>query len=154
MLKIITSFCALPFDEVLDIYWVYAGRSWDHTSVQEFYGYLRDEFFPDGGVYALWEDGGTYVSAVRLLPWANGMLIAGLETKKQARNLGYATKLLRAVAEYARANEVCCLFSHVHKNNGTSAAVHAAMGFTLLRDNAKLLDGSVVSDHHTLILNL
>lgn len=153
MLKLISSLNALPFGEVVDIYSEYQGNPWSMNQVQDFYAYLKEDFFPNNGVYALWEEEGMYKSAVRLVPWENGILLTGLETKRQDRNRGYAKALLYAVAEYVEKDRGGILYAHVSKDNTASIATHRTCGFVVLSENAKLLDGSVLSDHYTLRLS-
>ncbi len=106
---------------------------------QDFATYLREDFFPGGGQYAVWQKAGKYVSALRLLPHQDGLLVAGLETAPDARNRGYAKALLEGV----RQSVAVPLYSHVDKKNGPSLAVHLGCGFRKISDSAKLLDGSV-----------
>lgn len=108
-----------------------------------FYTYLTECFFKTpGAAYALWEVDEAYVSALRLEPYRDGLLIAALETKPDRRNMGFATELLRAVRD--RWQEP--LYSHVSKQNGASLALHEKCGFQPIADHACYIDGSV--SHH------
>ena len=65
---------------------------------EDFYRYLRECFFrTPGAVYAVWEEGGSYVSALRLEPYRDGVLVTALETVPQQRRKGYAFRLLGEV---------------------------------------------------------
>ncbi len=107
--------------------------------------YLRHEFFLlEGTALAIWEENGTYVSALRLEPWEDGYLICGLETRKDQRGKGYATRLLMAVPA------VKPHYAHVAKTNGASLTAHKKAGFVVVKDTARYLDGSVDRKSYTL----
>lgn len=115
---------------------------------QDFYGYLHDVFFStEGAVYAVWEIGGQYVSALRLEPYRDGLLLAALETKPSERGRGYAKALVRQVLR-EKGGEV--IYSHVSHKNTPSIRVHQACGFEKISDTAVYLDGSVNSRCMTL----
>lgn len=108
---------------------------------QEFYQYLKQVFFKtDGAAYLVWEDAGRYVSALRLEPYRDGLLLEALETAPEQRRKGYAAKLLRAALEFAEGQKI---YSHVHKRNVPSLEVHKAAGFIRIREDAVYADGSV-----------
>lgn len=114
---------------------------------QDFYQYLRESFFTaDGAVYAIWEENGVYLSALRLEPFEDGLLIAALETAPAHRRQGYGEKLLRAVQEAFPQK----LYSHVSKKNAASLAIHKKCGFTQVLAYAKYIDGSVAHNAVTL----
>lgn len=115
---------------------------------QEFYDYLSQVFFSiPGAVYYVWEEGGSYVSALRLEPYRDGLLLEVLETAPQCRCRGYARRLIREVqALYPDA----VLYSHVHKHNRASLAVHGSCGFQKTLDYARCIDGSVLRTSVTL----
>lgn len=53
---------------------------------QNFYQYLQNNFFcNEGVVYAIWEEDGQYISALRLEPYQDGLLLEALETKPSYR---------------------------------------------------------------------
>ena len=114
---------------------------------QSFYQYLSEVFFlTAGAVYAVWVENGSYVSALRLEPYEDGLLLEALETAPAYRRKGYAEKLLRAVqAEFPQK-----IYSHVSKRNTPSLAVHKKCGFRQVLDYAKYIDGSVVRNAITL----
>lgn len=108
----------------------------------DFYEYLRQRFFrTPGAMYALWEEDGSYVSALRLEPYRDGMLVTALETSPEARRRGYAQRLLAAVLEQAAGP----VYSHVAWENHPSMCLHQKLGFRKIQDTALYLDGSV--DH-------
>lgn len=116
---------------------------------QDFYQYLKECFFPtDGAVYAIWEENGEYISALRLEPYKDGLLLAALETAPAFRRNGYARKLMEAVLEaFAEHN----IYSHISKGNLPSLSLHEACGFRKIAESAVYLDGSVNARAVTLL---
>ena len=114
---------------------------------QSFHQYLKEVFFPmAGSVYAIWVEKDVYVSALRLEPYEDGLLLEALETAPAYRRKGYAEKLMRAVQmEFPQK-----IYSHVSKKNTASLAVHKKCGFRQVLDYAKYIDGSVVRNAVTL----
>ena len=114
---------------------------------QSFYQYLQEGFFSvSGAVYAIWLEEGIYVSALRLEPYEDGLLLEALETAPAYRRKGYAEKLIRAVqAEFSQK-----IYSHVSKKNTPSLMVHQKCGFRQVLDYAKYIDGSVARNAVTL----
>ena len=103
--------------------------------------YLQDVFFrTDGAVLAVWEENGTYVSALRLEPYKDGLLLNALETAPIHRKKGYAARLIRAVQENMGNVKI---YSHVNKRNVPSLKTHEACGFRVISDCAVFLSGSV-----------
>lgn len=114
---------------------------------QSFYQYLQESFFPTkGAVYAIWEEGGVYMSALRLEPYEDGLLLEALETAPAYRRKGYAEKLIRSVQEKFLQK----IYSHVSKHNTPSLAVHEKCGFRQILDHARYIDGSVARNAVTL----
>lgn len=115
---------------------------------QDFYQYLKTVFFPvDGAVCAIWEEKGRYVSALRLEPYGDGLLLEGLETAPSARRKGYAENLILAVQDRFGEKKI---YSHVHKGNIPSLKIHKKCGFQIICDHAVYIDGSVNSRCFTL----
>ena len=108
---------------------------------ESFYQYLRQVFFATpGAVYALWETEGEYRAALRLEPYKDGFLLAALETAPACRRQGYGRQLIQAVqAQFADKR----IYSHVHKKNLPSLAIHADCGFQRVSEQATYIDGSV-----------
>lgn len=114
---------------------------------QDFYDYLRGEFFSQpGDRYCLWTVDGTYVSALRLQNYQDGLLLEALETHPNYRGEGYAKRLIRAVLETVEGQRV---YSHISPRNGPSLAVHKACGFQKILNHSVYADGSVNSRCHT-----
>lgn len=115
---------------------------------QDFYQYLRECFFPtEGAFYAVWEEDGQYVAALRLEPYQDGLLLEALETRPDMRRRGYAKTLIRSVLEVTREIRV---YSHVSKRNLPSLRAHYACGFEIWMDYAVYADGSVLQNSYTL----
>lgn len=108
---------------------------------QDFYGYLSESFFRvQGAVYMIWQLDGRYVSALRLEPYRDGLLLEALETAPDCRRRGYARELVRAVLEQHAGMKV---YSHVGKKNIASLRTHEACGFRRIQEYAVYIDGSV-----------
>lgn len=108
-----------------------------------FYQYLHDTFFPVRGArYAVWVEQGRYVSALRLEPYRDGLLLEALETLPDRRRQGYAAMLIQAVQALPGMGKI---YSHVSKRNLPSQAVHKKCGFRVVADQAVYIDGSVNS---------
>lgn len=145
------SFCQLMevYEESNRISAECSGNSSLLQQEQLFYDYLSQVFFPTPGAkYALWQEAGSYVSALRLEPYRDGLLVAGLETAPAFRRRGYARKLLKAVQEHFSSGK---LYSHVSKGNAASLALHTALGFRQISNHAVYIDGSVDSRSVTLL---
>ena len=114
---------------------------------QDFYQYLRECFFAtEGAIYALWVIDGQYVSALRLEPYQDGLLLEALETAPEHRHKGYASKLIRAVLEWVGNQKV---YSHVSKRNAASLRTHEKCGFHRIMEHAVYADGSVLTSSCT-----
>ncbi|MBP3672329.1 MAG: GNAT family N-acetyltransferase [Oscillospiraceae bacterium] len=109
---------------------------------QDFYNYLSQVFFrTDGAVYLIWEERGKYVSALRLEPYQDGLLLEALETAPDQRQKGYAkTLILAALGEFDGKK----IYSHVSKRNTPSIRTHEVCGFEKILDHAVYADGSVL----------
>ena len=108
---------------------------------QDFYQYLSEIFFrTSGAAYLIWEEQGKYISALRLEPYRDGLLLEALETLPEMRKRGFAEKLVKAALEYAGDIAV---YSHVSKKNAASLRTHEKCGFEKILDYAVYADGSV-----------
>ena len=118
---------------------------------QMFYQYLHDVFFKtENAFYAVWLEAGEYVSALRLEPYKDGYLLAGLQTHCKRRNNGYAESLVGAVIDNMKeCNKYLKIYAHVKKDNVASIRVHEHCGFKKIADLAVYIDGSVASDAYT-----
>lgn len=115
---------------------------------ERFYQYLRESFFSvPGALYALWVQDGAYVSALRLEPYRDGLLLEALSTHPEHRRKGYATALIRAVQAYVGVGKI---YSHVGKKNTPSRKTHESCGFRILSNQAVYIDGSVNSRAYTM----
>lgn len=145
MLYLANSLKQLRFGELMEVYIEGNGKQAESGGLlqaeQEFYQYLRECFFqtPDA-VYAIWVENNKYISALRLEPYKDGLLLNALETAPQHRNQGYACKLLNAVLTQFAGKKI---YSHVGKENAPSLAVHKKCGFQKISDFAAYIDGSV-----------
>lgn len=111
---------------------------------QEQYDYLRNVFFQiPCAVICVLQEAGRYVSAVRVEPYRDGMLLTALETMPECRNRGYAVKLLTEVQLWQEQQGDVVLYSHIDHENAASIAVHKKCGFVKISDTAAYLDGSV-----------
>lgn len=118
---------------------------------QSFYQYLKEDFFTvQGACYAVWEQGGAYVCALRLEPYRDGLLLEALETTPAQRRKGYAVNLIKAVMELLKQNEIKCIYSHVNKKNIPSLKTHFSCGFERVLEHAVYIDGSVMQNSCTL----
>ena len=108
---------------------------------QDFHQDLRECFFrTEGAMYAVWTEQGDYVSALRLEPYQDGLLLEALETAPNHRRKGYAAALIRAVLELP---EISKVYAHVHKKNIASLRTHESCGFRRVLEHAVYIDGSV-----------
>lgn len=137
MLKIVKKLSQLNFAELMR---VYSPNSLQ--AEQDFYDYLRRDFFRQEGVfYAVWEEDGVYISALRLEPFRDGLLLEGLETRPERRRQGYAKNLLSQVLNETKKP----VYSHIHKKNAASQAVHMVCGFVKIQNCAVYIDSSADS---------
>lgn len=114
---------------------------------QEFHQYLRECFFAtEGALYAIWAVDGRYVSALRLEPYQDGLLLEALETAPNQRRKGYAKELIRAVRNTFPGTRI---YSHIHKRNIPSIRTHEACGFRRILHYAVYADGSVLRSSDT-----
>lgn len=101
-------------------------------------------------VCCLWRVEGRYVCCVRREAYRDGFLLTCLETAPEERRKGYASLLLSAVI--AREKEVGRVpaYVHVHKHNKASIALHTELGFRVIADVARLVDGTVSTSFYTM----
>lgn len=160
MLRLIETMKQLPFSQMMAVYVEGNLKNGQENypdepeyrqvflAEQDFYTYLQEMFFSvEGAIYALWEENGRYVSALRLEPYKDGLLLEALETAPDCRGKGYAKALIRSVQEKFAGTKI---FSHVSKGNLPSLAVHETCGFCRISEQAVYIDGSVNSRACTL----
>lgn len=156
MLRIVDSMRRLPFRALMKIYGQtnaqvarrhYGDVSFDRGLAMveaSFYEDLQCGFFSiPHARYCLWLEEETPVSALRMEPWRDGVLLTALETAPDRRNKGYASALLRAVQAYAAEQGIYKLYSHIYNRNVASIHLHEKCGFRRISDTAAYLDGSV-----------
>lgn len=163
MLIIARSIVELRFDDLMEIYIEgnreHGAELWPEKTLEEqmtlskqdFRSYLEENFFSKSdAVYAIWETEGRYVSALRLEPNRDGLLLEALETAPEQRRKGYASALIRAVQGLLREQGTFKLYSHVSKQNTASMATHERCGFRRFLDHAVRVDGSVNPNAYTM----
>ena len=129
--KCVSDLRVFTLAEVYDLFTLQEG--------QDFYGFLSEDFFPDG-ICCIWEENGRYVAALRLQRWNDGWLLEGLQTHRDHRRKGYAKALITAVLEELQLDKI---YVHIQRDNIPSIALHQACGFQKILDHAVYLDGSV-----------
>ena len=108
---------------------------------QDLRQYLQEVFFrTPGALCCIWEESGRYVSALRLEPYRDGLLIEALETAPGQRRKGYGRALIQAVQEVYSGRT---LYSHIDKQNAASRELHQSCGFEKVEDFVVYIDGSV-----------
>ena len=152
MLVLARSLRDLDFEQLMSVYAESNGKSGGEKysgeplsrqralAERDFYEYLLDFFRTRGALYAVLEQEGIYVSALRLEPFQDGLLVEALETAPDTRGKGWATALLTEVLGLPQCK---ILYSHVRCRNLASRRVHEKCGFHVFRDFARYLDGSV-----------
>lgn len=158
MLEIVRSMGALDFEELMGVYRESNEENAQDQGIsvaqveQNFASYLREDFFRQkDAFYCLWKENGRTVSALRLEPFEDGLLLEALETMSEQRQKGYGKTLTLAALDYVKNEYGKPVYSHVWKQNHASMALHGVCGFTQVLDYAKLIDGSVNTSHVTLV---
>lgn len=159
MLKIVRNMAQLPFSQLAAVYehsnreaareqWPWLSEMEGlYRAEMEFYQYLRLDFFTQGdSFYALWQEAGHTVAAVRFERWRSGWLLEGLETRPDCRGRGYATSLLEAVLPTMTGT----VYAHVKRSNAASVAVHRKLGFHVGEETA-MVDGSYLPGYLTFV---
>ena len=114
---------------------------------QSFHQNLRECFFStEGALYCVWVENDRYVSALRLEPYQDGLLLEALETRPDQRRKGYAVELVKAVLSEVGDTKI---YSHVGKRNSASLKTHEKCGFRRILEHAVYADGSVMTNHCT-----
>lgn len=166
MLKVIRSFRNIPFQKLMTVYAealqdngkeLYPQLAQEEQLIeaeQDFYNFLRAFFDKDGSIYCIWEENDRFISALRLEPYEDGVLLEALETAADYRRQGYATLLMYAVIEFAKEQGIKKIYSHVHRNNVASIMFHNKTGFVVISNYARYIDGSVSHQCNTFLLLL
>lgn len=163
MLKIIYSMRQLSFSQLMEVYEEsnilngqekYPNASTNvqiREAEQDFYQYLSEIFFcQSNSFYGIWMEGEKYISALRIEPYLDGLLLCALETLPNARRNGYACLLIASVLRYLTEQGSGTLYSHVSKRNTASLNAHLKCGFQVVKDYAVYSDGSVLPGSYTL----
>lgn len=163
MLIIARALNALRFDDLMDIYIEgnkeHGAELWPDKTYEEqirlakldFHRYLQDSFFTkQNAVYAVWEADGKYVSALRLEPNRDGLILEALETIPEERCKGYAIALIHSVQGWLKEQGCVKLYSHVSKRNAVSLRTHERCGFENYLDHVVRTDGTVNHNAYTL----
>ena len=155
MLRIFHSMKIMSFSSLVDVYSESLFKTDSSLqriqTEQDFYSYLKNVFFRDSAsFYAVWDVQGQYISALRIEPYRDGVLLEALETAPDARGCGYATKLLAQTICYLSENGIKYVYSHVDKNNIASLRVHEKCGFDVFSSTATFIDRSFSSSSYTL----
>lgn len=152
MLVVVDRFSELRIGELMQVYGQSnreAAEEWKNLppmfalelAERDFRQYLQEVFFPTpGALCCIWEESGRYVSALRLEPYKDGLLLAALETALDCRRQGYGEALIRAVQQHLGSGK---LYSHVDKRNTASLRIHEKCGFRVISDCAVYISGSV-----------
>ena len=122
-----------------------------HEDQQVFIDDLRDFLkIPDSNLF-VWVADDRYVSAVRLEPFQDGVLISYLETAPTERGKGYGRTLVKESIDCLVGQGIQRIYSHVGKKNKPSLRIHLDNGFQIHEEYAKLLDGTVSQNYYTLV---
>ena len=151
MLKLICRIRDLDMTGLLNVDRETAERdysSW-HGAYNGMLDYLQS-LFDCGGACGVWIHEGIYVSALRLEPYRDGLLLEALETMPDCRRQGYGKKLVLAALEAVWQENPLPVYSHVPKRNHPSLAIHNACGFSRISEQAVYIDGSVTDRSCTL----
>ncbi len=144
MLLIVESLSGLDMAAIGEIY------DLNSREVQMLSDYLRDDFFQSpGAFYALWRQEDACVAALRMESYLDGVLLEALHTRRECRNRGYATQLLKNSLAFAKKQGFFSVYAHIKADNLPSLAVHKHCGFVCQKESARLLDGTVTTQYHT-----
>ncbi len=149
MLQIFPSSRGIKAEKLMNLYFAESlcCSSVFYKAQQDFYSYLLEFLKQENSFYAVWEENDRYISALRMEPYRDGLLVEGLVTAPQLRGNGYAKELLIQVLAYADMMGCKKIYSHIRKDNVASVKVHTACNFEKLYSYAAYIDGSV--DHRS-----
>jgi len=162
MMQIFDNLSQVQYSELMDVYEEsnilaglenYPGED-KYTSrmlaEQDYYQYLSQVFFHISGSYlVVWMEQGRYISALRLEPYQDGLLIAGIETAPAYRRRGYARRLLTETVSCFTDQRHAILYAHIFKDNKASISLHETCGFCKFADKATFLDGTMSTQAYT-----
>lgn len=100
-----------------------------------FWIFCKTIFFAvPGSLYAVLEEDGSWVSALRLAPVEGGWYLEALETDPDFRRRGCAKRLIRQVIAKLEEDGPVTIWDSVAKTNAASLATHSSCGFVIVRD--------------------
>ena len=156
MLLVAASLHELSFPKLMEVYAQsnrengedrYPGETLDRQlalAEEDFRDYLSQVFFAAENVrYFVLEEAGRYISALRLEPYEDGLLLEALETAPAFRKKGYASALIEKTQAYLKEQGSIRLYSHVSRNNIASLRAHEKRGFRKILDYGRYIDGSI-----------
>jgi GNAT superfamily N-acetyltransferase len=142
MLLLTEAFKQLDLEKINGVYGQYV--------LADSYDFYVDFFGEKDAFCAVWVVDGKYCSALRIQKYLDGVLLTGLETAPDERQKGYGYSLVQEVICVLKKRGYDKLYSHVDKKNLPSQRLHRKCGFFVLRDSARLLDGTVTWKMDTL----
>ena len=145
MLKIIRSLSDLDTEQLLEV------CKEDNLDAEDLLSYLYDDFFRQkDAFYAVWAPQGQYKAALRIEPYADGLLLEALSTAPNERRKGYGYMLVAEVLQFLSTLPYKVVYSHISKKNVPSLELHKKCGFQLFSDSAKYIDGTVTQKSCTM----
>ncbi len=130
---------------------LYENRKISLQDEQNFYSYVLDFLKSENCFYAVWVVNDQYISALRMEPFQDGLLLEGLVTDIHHRNQGFAKSLVTEALSYAVSMGYERVYSHVQRKNTSSIHVHLACRFRQIHEYAVLIDDSVNRDCYTYV---
>ena len=113
---------------------------------------LRNFFSQKYATLYVWIPEGIPVAALRIEQFDDGLLLSCLETAPDARGKGHATDLVRHTLRDLAEKGYSRVYSHIAHGNIASYRVHEVNGFRIIKNSARLLDGTVTTKFDTLKL--
>lgn len=150
MLKIVKSLRDLDYPQLLTVYREQLKKSAVRGVEVAFYEDLSLFLSKRDNVCCLWAPQGRYAACVRVEPYRDGFLMTCLETAPDCRRQGIAYALVNAVLQDLSQQSGKCAYVHIAKNNRSSIGLHKKVGFRVVSDSARLVDGTVSQKYFTL----
>ncbi len=166
MLKIIKNMKDLDFQQLMEVYAESVALNGKEfypdlepslqilREEESFYAFLRIFFQRPDAFYAVNEQDGKYVSALRLESFNDGLLLEALETAPEYRQKGFGKELVRQALSYAKTLGYHKVYSHISRRNRASINLHLSCGFHKILDHAVYIDGSVSHNADTYLIVL
>lgn len=160
MLTIITKPEDLPYSALMTVYeQTICEKATNHypcrdaherllLAEQDLYQYLIEALKNETAILALWSVQRSYVAALRLEKYRDGLLLTSLETAPDDRRKGYAFDLVCAVLSAYPDRKI---YSHIYNSNIGSVMLHRKCGFRQIAAFAEFLDGSISHDASTFL---